>query len=393
MTIVTLKKGKERPIQNRHHWIFSGAVAKIPEFTDGTILPVQDSKGHLLGTAYFNKRAKILGRMVSFENDEPLTTIQQNIKKAIFWRKALFNKNETTAFRLINAEGDNLPGLIADLYANVLVIQISTLGMEKLKPFILKCLKDELLKNEWDITAIYEKSNLPSRKEEGLQSYEAHLVGEPFEKIEILENGIKFLVSIPDGQKTGFFIDHREMRKKIGELSYGKRVLNCFSYSGGFSIYAAKGGATLVDSVDISEKAIQLAKTNAALNNLNLHSLNFFTEDVFEFLRRSDLNYDLVILDPPAFAKKQKDIISACRGYKDINRVAMQKMPKGSLLLSCSCSYHVDEKLFQQVLFQAAREANRNVKIVGRHEMAKDHPINIFHPESDYLKSILLYID
>ncbi|HRD54795.1 MAG TPA: class I SAM-dependent rRNA methyltransferase [Parachlamydiaceae bacterium] len=393
MNFVTLKAGKEKAIQNHHHWIFSGAIAHLPEFSDGDILTVKDKKGNALGSAYFNKRAKIIGRMVSFENEAPLETIQQNIQKAILWRKTLFDKSKTTAFRLINAEGDSLPGLIADLYRNVLTIQISTLGMEKLKPFILNCLKEELKKNGYTLSSIYEKSNLPARKEEGLQNYEALLEGEALKEVEILENGNKFLVSIPDGQKTGFFLDHREMRQKIAELSVGKRILNCFSYSGGFSIYAVKAGASQTDSVDISEKAVEMAKKNAALNNLDVNKMNFLTADVFEFLRHSDLNYDLVILDPPAFAKKQKDIIPACRGYKDINRIAMQKMPKGSILLTCSCSYHVDEKLFQQVLFQAAREACRSVKIIGRQIQAKDHPINIFHPESDYLKSFLLYLD
>lgn len=388
MSGVVLKKGKSKAIYNKHHWIFSGAVANLPEFTDGDILSVFSDTGDLLGSAYFNRRAKILGRMVSFQEEEPFTAIKKNLDNAIFFRKSLFKKELTNAYRLINGEGDMLPGLIADLYDKTLVIQISTLGMEKLKPFIL----DYFIKH-LELDSIYEKSNLPSRKEEGLSSHNELLYGKEVTEVEVLENGNKFIVSIIDGQKTGFFLDHREMRKKIGSLSAGKRVLNCFSYSGGFSIYAAKENASQVDSVDISEKAIAMAKKNAEINDLDLNHMNFYADDVFQFLRNKDLNYDLIVLDPPAFAKKQKDIIPACRGYKDINRVTMQKMPPHSLLLTCSCSYYVDESLFQKVIFQAASEANRSVKIIGKHEMAPDHPINIFHPESDYLKSFLLYIE
>jgi len=388
MKQIILKKGKEKAIRNSHHWIFSGAVKILPDFTDGDILQVFSDTGDLLGSGYFNRKAKILGRMLCFTDQPPLEAIKINLDRAIKWRETLFKDGQTTGYRLINGEGDCLPGLIVDIYGKVLVIQISTLGMNLLKPFVIDYLKLKL-----DVVSIYEKSNLPSRKEEGLKSEEGLLFGKDVDEVEILENGNKFIVGIKEGQKTGFFFDHREMREKIKALSYGKRVLNCFSYSGGFSIYAAKGYASQVDSVDISEKAIAMAKRNASLNDLDESSLNFYADDVFQFIREQEMNYDLIILDPPAFAKKQKDIIQACRGYKDINRVTMQKMPTNSLLLTCSCSYHVDENLFQKVLFQAAQEAGRVVKIIGHHQMAPDHPINIFHPESDYLKSFLLHIE
>jgi 23S rRNA (cytosine1962-C5)-methyltransferase len=388
MSRIVLKKGKDKAIKNRHHWIFSGAVAMLPDFTDGAILQVFNDTGELLGSGYFNRKAKILGRMLSFDATDAKLAITTSIDKAIMWRKTLFSDGQTTGYRLINGEGDCLPGLIVDMYDKVLVLQISTLGMDKLKSFIV-----EHLKNSLNIESIYEKSNLPSRKEEGLKNEEGLLFGRDVAEVDILENSNKFIVNIKEGQKTGFFLDHREMRNKIQLLSHGKRVLNCFSYTGGFSIYAGHGGATQVDSVDISEKAIEMAKRNVELNNLEKSRFNFYAEDVFQFIRQHDLSYDLIILDPPAFAKKQKDVIQACRGYKDINRVTMQRMPKNSLLLTCSCSYHVDENLFQKVLFQAAIEAGRNVKIIGRHVIATDHPLNIFHPESDYLKSFLLYIE
>lgn len=384
---VILKAGKERALLNKHHWIFSGAVAEAYTLIEGDMLPVFSNKGELLGHGYFNSKAKIFGRMLSFGDQDPLDALQKHLDAAIDFRLRFFEKKNTTAYRLINGEGDFLPGLIVDRYSDALVIQISTLGMEKLKPRILEYLKERL-----NPTLIYEKSNLPSRKEEGLEPFEKLHDGQLVEEILIFENGLKFLVSLTEGQKTGFFLDHREMREQIKRLSQGLRVLNCFAYTGGFSIYAAKGGALLVDSVDISETAMQMAKKNSDLNFINI-PMQFLKEDVFQFLRNSSLDYELIILDPPAFAKRQKDIIPACRGYKDINRLALQKIPSKSFLLTSSCSYYVDEELFQKVIFQASVEAKREVRIIGRHQLASDHPLNIFHPEGDYLKSLLLYVE
>lgn len=384
---VSLSEGKEKALLNRHHWIFSGAVKSAPSNLEGDILPVYSYKDELLGHAYFNSKAKIFGRMLSFGKDKPLETIEHNLNAAFELRRQFFNESSTNAYRLVNAEGDFLPGLIVDRYGEGLVIQLSTLGMEKLRVFLI-----EYLKNKLRPAFIYEKSILPSRKEEGLEPFEKLLYGDLAEEILVRENGLKFLVSPKQGQKTGFFLDHRAMREQIRLLSRGKKVLNCFAYTGGFSIYAASGGATCVDSVDISASAMELARKNAGLNGFSL-PMEFFAADVFQFLRSSPLDYDLVILDPPAFAKKRKDVIQACRGYKDINRLALQKMPDSSLLLTSSCSYFVDEQLFQKVVFQAAAEAKRNVRIIGRHHLAMDHPINIFHPEGDYLKSLLLYVN
>lgn len=385
---VFLKKGKEKALKNRHHWIFSGAVERLPDFQNGDILPVCSHAGELLGYAYFNRKAGIVGRMVSFGNQQPLDAIRRHIQDAQELRRHLFEQTATTGFRLINGEGDFLPGLIVDRYGDILVMQISTLGMEKLRPFVI-----ETLVECCNPKAIYEKSVLPSRKEEGLHDVQGFVYGTAESEVGILENGLKFSVSFIEGQKTGFFLDHREMRSLIQQLAKGKRVLNCFCYTGGFSLYAARGGAVEVDSVDISEKAIKMAEHHFELNGFSKAKARFLKEDVFAFLRQNPLDYEIVILDPPAFAKRQKDVISACRGYKDINRMAMQKMPPRSLLLTCSCSYHVDEALFQKVIFQAAIEANRAVRIIGRHFLASDHPINICHPEGDYLKSLLLYIE
>lgn len=385
---VILKPGKEKAILNRHHWIFSGAIQSLPPGNDGDCLPVYSAKGDVLGSGYFNRKAKITGRMLSFGLEDPKVAVKKAIEQAISMRQSWFHGQPTDAYRLVNGEGDRLPGLIVDRYGDVLVFQVSTLGMQQLLPGVI-----DLFVQHMSPQAIYEKSLLPSRKEEGLGDVQRVLYGDFKDGLEITENGLKFAVSITEGQKTGFFLDHREMRRWIGELARAKRVLNCFAYTGGFSIYAAAGGAAAVDSVDISESAMRMAEHNMALNGLSSDACNFFTADVFQFLRERPLDYDIVILDPPAFAKRQKDVVAACRGYKDINRIALQKMPKGSLLLTSSCSYHVDELLFQKVVFQASVEAKRSVKIIGRHRQAIDHPINICHPESDYLKSLLLFVE
>lgn len=386
---VTLKAGKDKAIRNRHHWIFSGAVAELPKFNDGDCLPVHAADNSLMGWGYFNSKAKIIGRMLSFDNTKPKDAIRHQLQSAIAFRQILFKGSQTNAHRLVNGEGDLLPGLIVDRYNDVLVVQISTLGMQELRPFIVEQLVQLLAPR-----CIFEKSQLPSRKEEGLPDSQGVLYGDvPVHDIEVIENGLRFRVSILNGQKTGFFLDHRDMRQQVRTLAESKRVLNCFAYTGGFSVYAAAGGATAVDSVDISKPAMLGAEENMILNGFSSKEHRFFSADVFQFLRENPLDYELVILDPPAFAKRQKEVVAACRGYKDINRIALQKMPKRSLLLTSSCSYHVNEALFQTVVFQAAVEAKRTVKIIGRHRMAPDHPINVCHPESDYLKSLLLYVE
>ncbi len=384
---VILKKNKDKPIRNRHHWIFSGAVKSLPAFEDGAILPVRSEDGELLGRAYFNRKSSIIGRMLSFDETPPLEAVEKNVDDALALRKALLAEM-TNACRLINGEGDNLPGLIVDSYNDVLVIQITTLGMEKLKPFIL-----DVLIRKISPRSIYERSNLPTRREEGLSDFEGHLFGTRPEHVEIQEEGLRFLVEIQGSQKTGFFLDLRDMRRLVRSLARGRTVLNCFCYTGAFSVAALAGGAARVDSIDSSERAVELAKQNFVLNSFSEESNAFVVEDVFTFLRRKDLPYDFIILDPPAFAKKKADVVQACRGYKDINRLAMQKILPGGLLLTFSCSYFVDEALFQKVIFQAAVEAGRKVRLIQRHHLAYDHPINIYHPESEYLKSLVLFIE
>lgn len=386
---VTLKPGKDKAVRQRHHWIFSGAIQTYPSFENGELLAVHAADGSLLGSGYFNRKSGIAGRLLTFDAACPTKALFKRLDRAIEWRKKWFQKEDTTAYRLINGEGDEIPGLILDYYEGVLVLQSGTLGIDLLKPSIVSHLIEKLHPQ-----TIYEKSLLPSRKEEGLSFEQGYLAGKENPFLAFRENGLHFTASLSHSQKTGFFLDHREMRQWVRSLSSGKRVLNAFSYTGGFSVYALAGEAKKVDSLDSSKEALELAEKHVALNGFDLASHQGICADVFDFLRQNQtLPYDLVILDPPAFAKKQKDLVAACRGYKDINRLAMQKMPSSSFLLTSSCSYHVNSELFQKVIFQAALEAKRQVRIIGQHRLAPDHPVNIFHPESNYLKSLLLFIE
>ena len=388
MKAVVLKPGRDKAIRNRHHWIFSGAIRDLPDFEDGEVLPVHGAGGDLLGHAYFNRKSSITGRMIAFGSEPPEAAVRHSIERALALRAKLFDPAVTNARRLINAEGDSLPGLIADLYDDVLVLQVATLGMEKLKPLVVDILDGALRPR-----TIFERSDLPARREEGLDETQALLAGEPVERVRILESGVSYWVGLTQGQKTGFYLDQRESRKLVRECAAGRRVLNAFAYTGSFSVCALLGGAVKADSVDSSAAALALAQDNFELNGLASDSGMFFTADVFEFLREPALDHDFIILDPPAFAKKRTDVVSACRGYKDINRLALQRVRAPGLVLTFSCSHFVDEGLFQQVVFQAASEAGRRVRILQRHRQAFDHPVNIYHPETAYLKGLLLYVD
>lgn len=380
MSRVVLKPGKEKSLLNRHPWIFSGAIAARPPHAPGDIFPVYSSLDKLLGHAYFHPENSIAGRMLNFDSQNPLDAIRDSIDRALDLRNALVPESGR---RLINAEGDQLPGLIVDQYRDVLVLQIHTAGMELLKAPIVEHLIFRLKPK-----TIYEKSVSPARHLEGLTDTKKLLYGPETPEVTIEEHGIQYIVQPLEGQKTGFFLDQREMRKTVLDLSRDKTVLNCFAYTGGFSLAALKGGATHVTSVEISPDACALAARHAF--DPAKHSI--VQADVFDFLRTNPLNYNLVILDPPAFAKKRSDVETASKGYRDLNRFAFQKMPPNSILITSSCSAYMDASLFQQLVFQAAAETGRFVRILGRHTQALDHPVSIYHPEGDYLKSLVLHV-
>lgn len=386
-TRLSLKPDKDRPIRQRHHWIFSGAVLDAPVYEDGAIAEVFSSKGESLGIALLNKGKSIVGQMIAYGTESLEEALKGRIADAAALRRRLFDPSHTNAFRLINTEGDGIPGLIVDSYNGVLVLQISSAGIERLKEKIVS-----LLIAEWAPVAIFEKSTSSLRKREGLSDQKGHLYGDLNPEVEVLENGLKFSVHVLEGQKTGLFLDQRDMRAQIRELSRNKKVLNCFSYTGGFSLAALAGGAIQVDSVDISAKCGPAIERNLILNNIPLEKHRFVARDAIDYVIQEPLDYDLLILDPPAFAKKRQDIPKASHAYRKLNKKVIEKMKPGALLLTCSCSSQIDDDLFQTILFKAALEAGRKARVLGSHRQAADHPVSLYHPESTYLKSLLLEI-
>lgn len=394
-----LKKDKEKPLEGYHPWVFCGAIDQIDEdYEVGSLVRVFSSEEKFLGIGYLNPRSQIAIRMLTFE-DEPIgpSFFKKRIQAAVALRDRFFpsplpsppgrgeGEGCTNAYRLIHAEGDFLPGLMADRYGDYLVVQFLTAGIEKWKD-VLTTIFQESLKPR----GIFERDDSEWRAWEGLEKRVGCLAGEePPDFVEIKENGLHFIVDIHRGQKTGFFLDQRENRKMIGRLSAGKRVLNCFSYTGGFSIYAAKGGALETVSVDSSEEALNTARHNFEKNGFAeaVHSL--VREDVFHYLRSSRQEFDLIVLDPPAFCKNKQQVQQAARGYKDINLWALKRVATGGLLFTSSCSSYITPDLFQKIVFGAAKDARRNVRIVAKTSHAPDHPINVYHPEGEYLKGIL----
>ncbi|MCB1148928.1 MAG: class I SAM-dependent rRNA methyltransferase, partial [Chlamydiia bacterium] len=348
MNKAILKPGREASLKNGHPWIFSGALRSLPSIEPGEILPVESARGDHLGYAYFHPKQSLAGRMLTFDARDPLDAVVQSLRRAVEFRRTTILSEITNACRLVNAEADNLPGLIVDQYADVLVLQIGTWGMERLRPTILKFLADEVRPR-----AILEISQSGSRLSEGLQPVREPLLGEVPEEIECLEEGVRFIVPLEKGQKTGFFLDQRENRAQLRRLSRGKRVLNCFSYTGGFSLHALAGGAKEVVSVDVSQPALDFIPRQLALNGLDQNFSRAVCEDAFRFLEEQSLEYEIVVLDPPAFAKKKKDLPNAINGYRNLNRTALAKMPQNTLLLTCSCSYFVPRESFELMLKQA----------------------------------------
>lgn len=387
MKRAVLKPGKEKSLLKRHPWIFSGAIAELPLIEPGEILPVYSADGMFLALSYFHPTNSLAGRVLSFTLEPVEKILSEKIDAALVLRSYLLDTSQTNAYRLIHAEADGLPGLIVDYYDGVLSIQINTWGMERLKSQILSLLIEKLQPK-----AIFEKSTSSARELEGLPQVQGFVYKEVEDPITILENGISFKVSLAKGQKTGFFLDQRKMREYVQGLSHGKKVLNCFSYSGGFSLYALQGGASHVVSVDCSKEACLLAEENTTLNGIAKERHTVLQKDVFAFLKEDPLDFDLIILDPPAFAKKRGDVEDACRGYKEINRLCFEKLQAPSLLLTSSCSYFIDPTLFQNIVFQAAIEAGKEPRICSLHHLACDHPIRLTHPEGSYLKSLSLFI-
>ena len=389
---IILRPGKEKSLQRRHPWVFSGAIArKDKDLRDGDIVEVYDAQRQYLATGHYQPTT-IAVRLFSFE--------QQNIDRD-FWRGKLLNAIEfrrkillpnpqTTMYRLVNGEGDGMPGLIIDVYGHHLVMQVHSMGMYRLHETLAELLT-ELIP---DTQAICLKTAIETDEEEATALDNGWICGTPDEEVIASENGILFKIDILNGQKTGFFLDQRDSRAMVGELAKGRTVLNMFSYSGGFSLYALRGGARQVDSVDISQKAIDLVEENVRLMGGDYAERhNAVCEDVFAFLdRMPDHYYDLIVLDPPAFAKHHRVKEQGIKGYRNINRKTMEKIRPGGLLFTFSCSQAISRDDFQTLAFSAAALAGKSVRVVRHLQHAPCHPVSIFHPEGDYLKGLMLEI-
>jgi 23S rRNA (cytosine1962-C5)-methyltransferase len=387
--ILTIKPELEVHLKNRHHAIYQSAVRTAPDCLPGSIVEVQAHDGAFLCYATYNPRSYICGRAIGFKQEEPLKQLRENIEKSVALRRKFFTGEDSDSFRLINAEGDGIPGLIVDEYNGILVVQLTTLGMEKLRDWIADVLMEVV-----NPKAIFEKSTGSARKKEGLDGREGWLRGEADETVIITERGLKYKIALAGSQKTGFFLDQREMRSLVRQHAKGRTILDVCSYVGGFSVSAFAGGALAADAVDYDDVALERAKEHVALNGFDTENFSSYTQDAFDFLRRPSARpYDFIILDPPAFAKRSDELDLAKKAYTDMNRMAMEKLPSGGLLLTCSCSFQIDPVIFQTIVFHAAWQAKRNVRIIQRHRQAYDHPVNIYHPETDYLKSLLLWID
>jgi 23S rRNA (cytosine1962-C5)-methyltransferase len=383
---IILKRGKEHSVLRGHPWIFSGAVQQAEEIKPGDWAEVVDFKGEYLASGHVGN-GSILVRILSLTQEVPNHAFWKNKLESCFAiRKKLFGDfSQTNAYRLVHGEGDGLPGLIVDIYADCAVIQAHSHGMYHAQKEIAKAL-DEVY--DGTLKTIFAKSRA-SMHDPGLD--DLFLKGETPE-IVALEHGISFKVNWVAGQKTGFFLDQRENRQLLAQYSQGKSVLNTFCYTGGFSVYALKAGAASVCSVDISEKAVQLAAENGLLNGVG-HNHTTVAADVPQYLKDNKEAYDIVVLDPPAFAKNMSKKHQAVMGYKRLNQLGIQTVKPGGLLFTFSCSQVIDETLFANTITAAGIEAGRNARILHRLGQGPDHPVNLFHPEGHYLKGLVLLID
>jgi 23S rRNA (cytosine1962-C5)-methyltransferase len=388
---VILKKGKEFSIERFHPWIFSGAIQEtVGVLTDGCWVDVLSFKKKFLGTGHYQK-GSIAVRVLSFDENLGVGFWTNKIANALMMRRNAGLPSDTTnAFRLIHGEGDGLPGLIIDYYNGIAVMQAHSVGMHLDRMNIVEGLKGALSEN---LTAVYYKSHttLPGKERDALK--DGYLFGMSAVPHLIHENGNKFFVDWEEGQKTGFFLDQRENRKLLTTYSNGKKVLNTFCYSGGFSIYALNANAILVHSVDSSEKAIALTRKNVELNGFSAMDHPCFAEDVFEFIKDKHHQYDVIVLDPPAFAKHRDARHQAVKGYQRLNMEAMKIIKTGGIIFTFSCSQVVDKKLFYDTIVSAAIQAGRQIKVLHHLSQAPDHPVSIFHPEGEYLKGLVLYVE
>lgn len=393
MKILRLKKGKEESLDRFHPWVFSGALSDhLPsDLEEGETVGVEAFDGRFIGTGHF-QIGSIAVRILDFSRrdiDEGFYATR--LREAFAVRQTLsLMRPDNNAFRLVHGEGDFLPGLVVDIYGNTAVMQAHSPGMHFARNIIAKCLVEL---DGAGIENVYYKSETTLPYKARLDPQNDYLIGS-YAGNTAIENGLKFNIDWLKGQKTGFFVDQRDNRSLLEHYSRGRRVLNMFCYTGGFSVYAMRGGAELVHSVDSSEKAITLTDANIALNFPGDARHKSFAEDAFKFLDNMESGaYNLVILDPPAFAKHRSALRNALRGYQKLNFRAMEKLAPGSILFTFSCSQAVSREQFRLAVFSAAAQTGRKVRILHQLTQPADHPVNIYHPEGEYLKGLVLYVE
>lgn len=392
--VVTLKKGEGRTIKSGGMWIYDNEIAAIAgECQPGSIVSVADFDGYPMGKGFFNPHSKIRVRMMSRRREQEIdhAFLEMRVRNAWEYRKRTV---DTHACRVIFGEADWLPGLVIDKYSDVLVVQSLALGIDRFKEEIIAILKEILAKDGIQIRGVYERSDAKVRRQEGMELYKGFLGAEFDTKVEIEENGVRYLVDVKDGQKTGFFLDQKYNRRAIQAVCRDAKVLDCFTHTGSFALNAGIAGASDVLGVDASELAVRQAEENAALNGLE-QKVAFQCADVFELLpelERKGEKFDVVILDPPAFTKSRNSIKNAVKGYREINLRAMKLVRDGGFLATCSCSHFMDYELFTKTIRQAAASAHRRLRQVEYRTQAPDHPILWAAEESYYLKFYLFQV-
>ena len=385
---IHLRSGKDHPVRLGHPWIFSGAIRDLDRSIEpGTMVRVQAADGSFLGIGYVNPRCDIAVRVLT-RADEPIDAafIRRRVAAALALRRRLVAA-DSTAYRLINGEGDGLPGFLVDHYAGVVVVQCLTAGAERLKTWLLEAIVAELAPS-----AVIERSEGSVRRAEGLPPHTATLYGEVSGEVVIRENGLQFAVVAGGGQKTGHFCDQRVNRALLRELVAGRRVLDAFTYAGGFAVHAGFGGAAHVVAVDSSARALAAAERNWTLNGLDHGRLELVDRDVPRFLRERDERFDVLVLDPPALVKHRTDLQRGARAYKDLQLWACRRAAPGALLLTFTCSPHVDAALFRKIVCGAAADARRDVQLLQHLGPGPDHPTALGHPEAEYLHGLLLRV-
>lgn len=385
MPFCVLKKGKEAPLKRFHPWVYSGAVERT-QAEAGDPVQVLDYQGRFIACGHWSPYSPIAVRVLTWNREKvDKAFFERRLKRALEFRKPLDQR--TNAVRLVNAEGDLLPGLIVDRYGETLALQVHTWGMERVKEEIVSCLESLIAPK-----AVYEKSDPQARQREGLEPHEGPLKGNLHGLQEVYEFPFKFLVDIEGGQKTGFYLDQRDNRQLILHLAEGKKVLDCFCYTGGFTVAALKGGAKFVKAVDASASALSLAKENVLFNGLDISRCDFQKADAFEFLREERERYDLVILDPPPFARSREEVPQALKGYEEVNYLAMRLLRKGGFLLSCCCTQRVSLEEFSEAILRASHRLGRPLQLISCSRAPFDHPVLFSHPEGNYFKALLLRI-